>query len=236
MVDGGSARTLSYDGTDVSATSNPSLSLNTALAGGSIEALVNFRANASPVSTDGSTNVIQKLRDQLDEVTNSFLTTVTTATSGELTFAQAYNAATTGTDELASGFFTGTDRTDFGVNAALLNGTSNVKTASASGVTDALIDNTRSFSADGLNTSSVNYSTFVTASLVSFQQAANNTATLAETAEESRSFLYEKHMNETSVNVDNELIKLTEFQNAYNASAHVMQVVKEMFATLERLL
>lgn len=236
MVDGQTFRSFSYDGTDISSASNPGLSLNTAMRGGSIEALVGFRATSTPISTDGSVNVIQKLRDQLDEITNAFLTTVTSATSGEVTFAQAYNSATTAAGELASDFFTGTNRTTISVNAALLDGTSNLKGDAAAGVTDALIDNTRTYSADGLTVTNVNYTTLVTSSLVGFQQAANNATTLANTAEGSMSYLKEKYINETGVNVDNELIKLTEYQNAYNASAHVMSVVKEMFRTLETLL
>jgi len=236
LVDGNAFRQFSYDGTNITSDSNPGLSLNTTLGGGKIEALVNFRSTTTPVSTDGSTSVIQKLRDQLDEVANAFLTTTTTATSGEATFASAYNSATTVAGDLAGNFFTGTGRTNISVNSALLNGSSKVKSAAAAPVTDAILDDTRTFSADGLTVTSASYTTLVTSSLVGFQQSANNSAILTKTAEGSRTYLYEKHMNETAVNVDKELVKLTEFQNAYNASAHVMSVVKEMFATLERLL
>ncbi len=236
MVDGGSYRTFSYDGFDITSTSNTGLSLNTALGGGKLEALVNFRATTTPANTDGSISVIQKLRDQLDEIANVFLTTTTSATSGEISFAQAYNTATTEAGELAGSFFTGTNRNNIEVNAALLNGTSAVKVDAPRTVVTALLDKTRTFSADGLNTSNADYSTFVTASLIGFQQSANNASTLADTASSSKDFLYTKHTNETGVNTDQELIKLTEFQQAYSACAHVMSVTKELFRTLETLL
>lgn len=102
LLDGASVREFVYDGTDVTSSANPGLSLNTALAGGKIEALVNFRATTTPPSTDPATSVIQKLRSQLDEVADAFTNLVTTATSGEVTFASAYDAATASTDAVAA--------------------------------------------------------------------------------------------------------------------------------------
>ncbi|MDX9689969.1 MAG: flagellar hook-associated protein FlgK [Proteobacteria bacterium] len=236
LVDGGAYREFVYDGTDVTSAANTALSLNEALGGGSLQALVDFRSTTAPVSTSPGVSVIQKLRSQLDGIADAFLSTTTTATSGEVTFATAYNSATTGAGQLASGFFTGTDRTDIAVNAALLNGTSSVKSGAAQAVTDALLDATRSFSADGLTISNSSYMSLFTSSITSFQQAANNIATLADTAANAHDYLKEKYTNETGVNVDNELINLTTFQNAYAASAHAMSVVKEMFHTLENLL
>jgi len=236
LVDGGSARTLSYDGTNVTDVSNATLSLNNALSGGSLQALVDFRATAVPVSTDPATNIIQKLRDQLDTVVDAFTDVVTTATSGEATFAGAYNsAATTGT-ELDNSFFVGTNRTNFYVNPDLLDGSAQVKQAASSGVTDALLDSTRTFTPYGLNALSVSYATYVTSSFTTFQQASSNISTLSESATASNKYLQEKYSNETAVNVDDELIKLTTFQNAYAASAHAMSVVKDLFVKLEGLL
>ena len=122
------------------------------------------------------------------------------------------------------------------VNAALIDGTSSLKTTAAATVSDALIDATRSFSADWLSVSGASYATLITSSLTGFQQAASNISTLSTTAESSRSYLEEKLTNETSVNTDNELVSLVEYQNAYAASAHVMSVVKELFQVLQNLL
>ncbi|MFA6279442.1 MAG: flagellar hook-associated protein FlgK [Bdellovibrionales bacterium] len=354
LVDGSSARTFSFDGTNVTTTTNTGLSLNAALSGGSLEALVNFRATAVTVSADPATNVIQKMRSQLDSIVSAFTGLTTTATSGAISFATAYNslpdvtfAATTLTNaltftaassgslgnnititldndpvnignymatitngtttevydnlsdgavpgthdvwtnlaaaiaggpstlvttavdgtgnldpttltlpsspayqltgghsnivpvqagELATDFFTGTNRTTFAVNEALLDGTATAKAAAASIVTDALLDATRVFSADGLAVASANYSSLVTSSLTTFQQAASNISTLKTTDENARAYLEEKFSNETGVNVDNELVNLTTLQNSYAASAHAMSVVKDLFTTLEQLL
>jgi len=236
LVDGSSARTLSYDGTNITDVSNPTFSLNSSLSGGSLQALVNFRATTTPASSDPATSVIQKLRDQLDTVVSAFTDVTSTATSGELSFAGAYNAATATGTELNTGFFTGTDRTNFYVNTALTNGSAQVKGDAASGVTDAMLDSTRTFTADGLTATSVSYSTYITSSYTSFQQAASNIATLKSSATQTSSYLQEKYSNETGVNVDQELINLVTFQNAYAASAHAMSVVKDLFVKLEALL
>lgn len=236
LVDGGACRSFSYDGTDITSSINPGLSLNTALGGGSLQALVDFRATSTPASTDPAINVIQKLRDQLDAIAGAFLNTVTTATSGEDTFAAAYNDATTATGELDEDFFVGTNRTNISVNPDLLDGTSDVKAGAAQAVTDAMLDATRTFSADGLSISSASYTSLFTSSLTVFQQAANNIATLQDTAERAMDYLKEKYTNETNVNVDEELVNLVTFQNSYAASAHAMSVIQEMFTKLEQLL
>lgn len=235
LVDGSSLRTFSYDGTDVTSTDNTALSLNTALSGGSLEALVNFRSTTSPVSTDGATSVIQKLRSQLDTVVSAFTSTTTTATSGADTFESAYESiAATGT-ELDSGFFTGNTRTTFAVNAALLDGSATVKPGVSSAVTTALLDSSRAFAADGLSTTGSSYSSFITSIFANSQQAATNVSTLNDNAKSTRSYLEEKFTNETAVNVDDELVNLVTFQNAYAASAHVMSVINSLFAKLENL-
>lgn len=92
LVDGSSARTFTYDGTNITSTANTTLSLNSALSGGKLDALVNFRATAVTVSTDPATNVIQKMRSQLDTIVSAFTVLTTSATSGEVSFATAYNS------------------------------------------------------------------------------------------------------------------------------------------------
>lgn len=236
LLDGTSARSFSYDGTTVTSTTNPTLALNDALSGGTLEALVDFRAVTTPASTESGTSVIQKLRDQLDEIVTAFTSVVTTATSGTDTFAAAYaSVAATGT-QLDTNFFTGANRFTFAVNASLLDGTATVKTSVASAVTTAMLDSTRTITADGLNIVGASYSSFVTSIFSGFQQAASNIATLNDNAETTRTFLAEKLTNKTAVNVDNELVALVTFQNAYAASAHVMSVINGLFTKLENLL
>ncbi len=242
LVDGSTVRSFAYDGINVYDENNPALSLNTALTGGKLEALVRFRDTSATAtsSTDTSVGVIQKMRDQLDAIAQAFLTPTSTATSGEVTFAAAYDAATAGTGELAADFFDGYDpmtsedaRFNIEVNAALLDGTSRVKADAASPVVDALIDSTRTFSASGLTTSGSSYSSLVTASTTVFQQAANSAATLSESATEQQDYLSEKLTNATNVNTDEEMIALVTLQNIYAANARVLSAIQEMFSVLQ---
>ena len=235
LLNGASMAVLSFSNGHVVDAADPTASLNATLTGGSLEIQLASYSGLASASTDQATSVIQKLRDQLDEVVRAFTETVTTASSGAVSFAAAYNNATTSAGNLASSFFTGTNRTNFTVNAALVDGTATLKANSAFDVSESLLDATRSFTADGLDISSSSYSSLVTNILTGFQQAANNVATLYSTAETSRSYLQERHANETGVNTDSELVKLVEFQNAYAASAHVMSVVQELYKVLQNI-
>lgn len=235
LVDGSTVRTFEYNGADVYDTQNPALSLNDTLTEGKLGAIVKFRdtSAAAASSADPAVGVIQKLRDQLDAISQSFLTTVTTATSGAATFAAAYNGAATGTGELASSFFTGTNRTDFAVNANLLNGTSKIKQAAAKPVVTSMLDATRSFTASGLSTTGSNYTTLTTSSLTVFQQAANNVGTLSDTASSQKSYMQQKYTNATNVNTDEEMVNLVTLQNVYAANARIISVVRDLFQILE---
>ncbi|MGE4351843.1 MAG: flagellar hook-associated protein FlgK [Bdellovibrionales bacterium] len=236
LVDGSSVRSFTYDGTDVTSQDNSALSLNDALSGGSLEALVKFRSTTSPTSTDGATSVIQKLQSQLDCVVDAFTNITTTATSGEDTFAAAYNSVSATGTELDTDFFTGADRFSFAVNSSLIDGTATVKTSVATDVTTALLDETRDITADGMSLTGASYSTMTTSIFAGFQQAASNFGALSDNAETTRAYLQEKYTNKTAVNVDDELVNLVTFQNSYAASAHVMSVIDELFAKLENLL
>lgn len=94
MLLDGVPQTFSYDGTNITATNNPSQSLNFTLTGGKIQALINFRATAANASLDPGTNVIQKLRSQIDEVIDAF---TDTSLGPPATFANAYNGIATAT-------------------------------------------------------------------------------------------------------------------------------------------
>ncbi len=233
LVEGTTARSFTYNGTDVTTTTNTALSLNDVLTGGSLEAMVDFRADGSPAaaSTSGTGEVIRKLRDQLDLIVEAF----TTSSAGPPeTFAYAY-ANATGTAGEATYIFSGADRFTFEVNAALIDGSETIKTASATAVCETFDVSTRTFSADGLNVSNASYESLVTNILSCFQQAYSNIRSLSETASDQKDFLQESYANKTGVNVDAETVKLTILQNSYAASAHVMAVIQKMFDILEGL-
>jgi flagellar hook-associated protein 1 FlgK len=88
MLLDGQPQSFSYDGTNVTAALNPTMSLNNVLTGGSLQAAVNFCATTSPASTDPATSVIQKLQSQLNAVVSAF----TDSSAGPpQTFANAYD-------------------------------------------------------------------------------------------------------------------------------------------------
>jgi len=233
LVDG-AAQAFEYNGTTVYTTGNPSLSLNNVLTGGRLEALINFRADSSPaaVSAEPTSEVIRKLRSQLDEVVTAF--TEVSAGPPE-SFAYAYNNAVGEAGELADSFFTGADRMTFAVNTNLLDSSATVKTASATDVSDTFNSSGRSFSADGLNITGASYETLATNILTVFQQASTSIDQLNETASDLLDYLKQRYANQTGVNVDTETVALTTLQNAYAACAHVMAIIQEMFTILENL-
>lgn len=223
--------TLTFDGTDYETVEG--VNLNNVLTGGSLQSLQQLREDGSPAAanTDPGREVIRKLRSQLDELADSFLTTVGSPT----TFAAAYDGATTATGELASSFFTGTGRTDIAINAALLNGTSNVKRASADVVVAALNNNGRSYTADGLTVSDTSYSNYVASMLGVIGAAAATVEGRADLTQAAEETYKERFANTIGVNVDEELVALTRYQNSYTAVARVISVVNEMFDILDSI-
>ncbi len=140
-----------------------------------------------------------------------------------------------GSNELLSGFFTGTDASSFAVNANLVNGTRIIKTTSPPFVGEAFNAATRTFTADGLSVSGGSYETLPANILTGFQQAASNIGALKDAAMNQKDYLQQRLTNETGVNVDNEIITLTMLQNAYAASARAIQTLNRMFDILESM-
>ena len=232
MLDVANYKTFGYDGTNVAATDNLFTPLNDILTGGSLQAAVDFRTDNSPaaVSTEAGDEVIRKLRSQLDAIVTAFTSTATG------TFAAAYDGATSQTGELAASFFTGTDRTNFAVNSALIGGTSNLKQNAAKAVTDVFNAGGQSFTADGLSLTNANYNDLAPQILTNFQQSANNINQLAKIATSQSTVLSQRLANSTGVNTDTELVALTSLQNAYSASAKVISVINSMFDTLDQII
>lgn len=162
------------------------------------------------------------------------------ATAGTANMLPATGASTTysfagGTSELLTGFFVGNDASTFAVNPDLLDGTRTIKVVSPEAVGDAFNVTSRTFSADGLSVSNGSYESLAASILTGFQQAATNIASLSSTAESQKDYLQQRLTNETAVNVDSETVLLTTLQNSYAASAHVIQIINDLFDVLERL-
>jgi flagellar hook-associated protein 1 FlgK len=327
---------FAFDGTNVTRVSDGA-SINNQLTGGRIHALLNFRqdtsASGKPVSQDPGTEVIRKLRDQLDmivsaltttsgtppslsaaynaastsqRVSASFQTTVTptasqaqyttvnlsgslqtgdvfsvtvqgkkfsyTATDADKSLDQIaaqlsaqVNADTTlnitaipGTaslqlvgnnlnapftvqtavnnqiPELDGSLFTGTNRYDFQMNAALLNGSLQLKKNSASDVVNALTTTDRNFLATGVALTSVSYSGMMTGVVGNSISGAKQISDQAKFNSDALNMSTQRYQSDTGVNLDEEIANLQVLQNAYAASARLLTVVQEMFDTLEQ--
>jgi flagellar hook-associated protein 1 FlgK len=245
MLVDGSPQTFSVVGNNV--VNSIGANVDSVLTGGKLQAQTDF-LSTSPSNANG-VGVVTKLTSQLQNFANMF---VNTASGG---FASAYNGATTNTGELASGFFTATldgnglpDLSTLAVNSSLVSGASTVKQAAGTAVsntftaTNLAINTTTSpattsstFSATGLTTNNQNYASIATAILSGMQQAANTIKTSSTTASTQQTYYQNSLSSETGVNTDTELVNLTNWQNAYAASAHVISTINAMFTTLENM-
>jgi flagellar hook-associated protein 1 FlgK len=326
---------FAYDGTNVTRVSDGA-SINNQLSGGRIHALLNFRqdstASGKPVSMDPGTEVIRKLRAQLDMMVGALTTTSGTPP----TLAAAYNAAATSqrvsasyqttvtptpyqaqystvslsgalqtgdifsvsvngkkfsytaTDadksldqiaaqlagqvnadstlgvtaiagtaslqlvgnnlnqpftvqttvnnqipELDGSLFTGTNRYDFQMNAALLNGSLQLKKNAASDVVNALTTTDRNFLSTGIALTSVSYSGMMTGVVGNSISGAKQISDQAKFDTDALNMSTQRYQSDTGVNLDEEIANLQVLQNAYAASARLLTVVQEMFDTLE---
>ncbi|WP_374372700.1 flagellar hook-associated protein FlgK [Dongia sp.] len=92
LVDGPPSR-FTYNGTNLVRTEDPTQPVDLLLREGKLRALLDFRldnsAKGQPVSSDPATEVIRKIRSQLDAVVSALTTTIGSST----TFSAAYDAA-----------------------------------------------------------------------------------------------------------------------------------------------
>lgn len=221
----GKASQFSYSGGNVTVSGSSTI-VNSNLTGGRLEGLLNLRADTSPAAADPDPikEVIRKLRNQLDSLISGFLTATTSPDS----FAQAYNNATTNTGALASGFFTGSDRTDFAVNANLLNGSSTVKRLAAGAVATAMQVETRSITSYGQTFTNQSYSSFAQEIVAVWQGGSKRANDEADTSQSQTDYFKKLYTDKSGVNVDEELISMQTLQRSYQAAARLVSVVQQL--------
>ncbi len=245
------AQKFSIDSDGVTILNSSGANVTSCLTGGSLQAQTDFLA--STATTANGVGVLTKLKSQMQNFANLFLAT----TAGGGSFADAYNNAAASPGEQASSFFTATinpatglpQLDTFQVNANLVNGTTAVKKAAASAVSDVFAATnaaitivsltpltyatSSTFSAAGLTLQNHTFSNIATGILSGFQQAANTIKDQSETAKTQRDYYKNSLSNETGVNTDEELINLTNWQNSYAASAHVISTIQSMMNILQ---
>jgi flagellar hook-associated protein 1 FlgK len=241
----GQAQVFSVNGNTV--TNAVGADVSSELTGGKLQAQTDFLSSSG--SNAPGVSVITNLQSQLQNFANMF---VNTASGG---FASTYNSATTGTGEQGTSFFTANldssglpDLSSFSVNASLISGAKTVKQAAANAVNNTftatnLAINTATtpattsstFSASGLTTNNQTYSGIANSILSGFQQAANTIQSSSATATTQQTYYQNALSSETGVNTDTELVNLTNWQNAYAASAHVISTIQSMMTVLENM-
>lgn len=238
LVDAQSAN-LSYDGGNINLqVGNQVTSINNHLTSGKLGSLLAMRQDGSTAtppkaaSGDPTTEVIRKLRSQLDEFAKAF--TGATKPGEPTSFADAYDEASPLADgEQDNQFFTGSDRFSIAVNANLLNNTAKVKKSAIDGLVSAINATGRNFSADGLKMTDTSYSGMGSAITGTWMAAAQTANEKQDSNKTSMQLLTERYQSQTGVNIDEEIAQLQQLQTSYQASARVMQVANAMFDALE---
>lgn len=230
---------LSFDGGKINLqVGNQVADVTNHMNSGKIGALFAMRKDGSitdppqPASGDPTSEVIRKLRSQLDAFTKEF---VGTTKPGEPTsFKDAYdNAAPAADGEQGTQFFTGTDRFTINVNDKLLNNEVKIKRSAIADVVVAFNAPGRNLTADGLKLTDTTYSGMVSAITGNWMSAAKSASDKNTLDKESRQLLEERYHSKTGVNIDEEIATLQQLQTSYAASARVMQVANTMFDALE---
>lgn len=232
---------LTYNGSNLVVTNEgKSMTVDDHFTDGKLAALQSMRYDGSvkdpptAASSDPTREVIRKLRSQLDTYAQSF----TSATKdGEATsFTDAYNNASPLKDgEQDLYFFTGTDRFTLNVNKKLMSGETKIKESGIPAMAQAMSAANRSMTSDGLKLSSTTYSGMASSITGAWMSTAGTVSANLATSKESRDLLDERYVNNTGVNIDEEIANLQQLQTSYAASARVMQVANSMFDALERI-
>ncbi|MDD3370778.1 MAG: flagellar hook-associated protein FlgK, partial [Alphaproteobacteria bacterium] len=251
----GSARTFSAGSDNNTLLNNVGSDVTSALSGGILQAQTDFLS--STASSANGIGVITKIQSQLQNFANLFIATTDDGNS----FADIYDNADTETGEQATQFFTVDldsnglpNLTTLTVNENLTSGETGVKTAAASDINDVFtalncaITTTynegtgtytyttgTTFTASGLTTQQQTFAGIATSILSSFQQAANAIKTQSTSASTQESYYRSALSSKTGVNTDSELVALTNWENSYAASAHVISTIQSMMKTLEEL-
>jgi flagellar hook-associated protein 1 FlgK len=226
------AGSFTYNGTDILNSFGQPVTND--LSGGSLQAEVQFNATTNPPSSANGVNTIQKLNAQLTALVSAF----TTNSSGPpQSFANAFNPNNT----TGQSFFTADSNNSpgsFAVNPDLIDGSYTIPTGSSPNI---IANTAASFSSNfdfnstsaGLsNLSSATYAGLGTSILSGFQAAANTISSQSTTATQQQQYYQQSLSNATGVNVDTELVNLTNFQNSYAASAHVISTISQMYNDL----
>ncbi|PWR19704.1 flagellar hook-associated protein FlgK [Zavarzinia compransoris] len=213
---------LAYDGADVTRAGD-TRSLNASFRSGELAGLLGLRQAGT--SSEAGTATIAELRAQVSTFAALFTDT------GPGTFGAAYDGAATGAGELASGFFTLTGST-LGVDPALLDGSARLKQAAIDDAGRALVAGGRSLAVGGLAVAGKDYAGLAAAITTGLTADVATVAAKAKLSEATRGEAETRFASSVGINMDAELANLQVLQNAYAASAKVIQAVNKLYDDL----
>jgi flagellar hook-associated protein 1 FlgK len=199
--------------------------------------------NFSYTATDSDKSLDQiaaQLSAQINADTTLGITAIPGTASLQLvgnTLGQPFTVQTTVNNqipELDGSLFTGTNRYDFQLNSALLNGSLQLKKNSASDVVNALTSTDRNFLSTGIALTSVSYSGMMSGVVGNSISGAKQISDQSKFDSDALDMSTQRYQSDTGVNLDEEIANLQVLQNAYAASARLLTVVQEMFDTLEQ--
>ncbi|HVY12579.1 MAG TPA: flagellar hook-associated protein FlgK [Alphaproteobacteria bacterium] len=218
-----------WDGTQITI-DGTSTDVTSQLTGGKIEGLAGMldQGSSSATLNDPGKASVYKLQQQLTSL-------VTLFTSGSGTFATAYNTPTGTSGELASGFFTGTAPGNFAVASALVDGSKTVKQSAVSAIAADMDVNTRTVTAAGATVNNLSYTDYTDYIISRHNQNTKNIGDQADVAQSQHDDYQQRLQSSVGVNIDDELAHLTQLQNNYSATAHILQVIQEMFQVIQQI-
>lgn len=124
-------------------------------------------------------------------------------------------------------------RTNFGLATALSNRSLAVKTGNRTEVVQSLNAGARAMSGSGISTSTRDYTGLSNAVTTGLTQLGNRATRQSEESFALRSSLEQSLRDEVGVDIDEEMANLAVLQNAYAATARVIDTINQMFQALE---
>jgi flagellar hook-associated protein 1 FlgK len=184
-----------------------------------------------PPRPDQGQEIIRKLRAQLDAYARAFVTPAGPGEPSSVT--AAYDAAQPVQDgELASGFFTGTDRLTLAVNPQILSGEALVKAAAGKTVAEAASAHGRALFTEGLAMRNATYSGMAAGLTGQWVAAASTAATRCATDTAARDSFETRARAVSAVSLEDEIGTLHRFQASHMDALRVMRATSSMFDAL----
>lgn len=213
----------------------------------SLNAVANVRARVTAFDTveistvAGTTMVIDDTAGTVAQTLGLITTDPQTFTAlNPPTLASAYNNATAQAGEAGAFFEVESGTTpdnatiiNLRVNDTLRNGTERLKQLSGNAVVAALNGSNRGINGSGLILSNTDYTGLTSGILTDFSKQAESVTTLKEQSETLRDDIRQALRDELGVDIDEEIARLSVFQNSFAATARVIDAVNTMLEQLE---